>query len=518
MRRSVPAGPALAIVLAAVALATPAARAQDVEPVRVDARSDLAVSTTHAAIVEFEFALFNVNARTSFYVTVEARELDAWRADAIAESVREEAAGGFFLGPREATNVTVTLTPIARPPDRASGALLFVLVNTDTSQRVVIEKAVDVAVKDAALVIGLIENPFPPPLDNAYGVFALDLAFWAVVGVAAFLAGDSVVRYVTRFATADVTRVILQKLRWPLFTFVLLLGLKQSIDVLPRNALTVFTGRFLAVIAVGVVGLYVLYRALDAGLFYYSSHIAPKTASRVDDVLVPALRKIVVVVLFVGAIGYTLGVFGLDPTVLFGAAGIAGLVIAFAAQDTLSNFFSGIFLLLDRPFAEGEDIQWGTGETARVERVGLRSTRLYHYRSHEIIVMPNNQLASNRIVNLSAPDARYRLNIEVGVAYDTDLGKVKRLVDRVLAETPGVDLQDAPQLLLTEFGDSALVLSVRVFVKDYRDRVPLASEIRERLLDAFRREGIDIPFPQRVLHVVSDEPRSPVAGAAAAPV
>lgn len=485
-----------ASVLAIVCVAVPLVSAQSTaqQPVLLKALSDESVATPLGQDVVLEYSLLNLNARTAFFVSVTGLGLDGWSVSASPDE--------FFLEPRATANVTVTLASTGeRPTEETRGHVVFNLVNSDTGAVIAVERDVAIRVTDSALVLGFFENPLPPPLDNNYGVFVLNIGFWAVVGVASFLAGDTVVRYLTRFARVEVTRVVIQKLRWPVFWFVLALGVKQSVDVLPRDVLSVFAARTVVTLAAGAFGLYAAYRAFDAFLFYYTAEVAPRTRSRVDDLLMPAIRKLTVFALFVVGIGFALSVFGFNPGVIFGAAGIMGLAIAFAAQETISNFLSGVFILLDRPFAEGEDIMLETGEVTRVEKIGLRSTRLYHYKNHELIVLPNNQLATRRIINLTNPDQKYKVNLEFGVSYGTDVAKLREVATRVAKDTPGVFMGDDIIVLFTAFADSSLNFVLRYTVEDYRQRFAVTSDMRERLLDALRAEGIEIPFPQRVLHV-----------------
>jgi small-conductance mechanosensitive channel len=308
---------------------------------------------------------------------------------------------------------------------------------------------------------------------------------------------------VTARASNQVTREIITKLRKPIFYFVLLLGLGRSFAHLPRNVVTDFLARTLLAIGIGIFGLYVLYRVLDAALLYYQKELSPRTDTNVDDVLVPVLRKVGIVVLYVVGIILTLKALGWDPTLVFAGAGIAGLVIAFAAQDTMSNLFSGVFILLDQPFREGDLIQLDTGEIVRVESIGLRTTRLYHGRNHESIVLPNNQLATKRVINLAGPDHRYWLNVEVGASYDADPARVQEILLGVARAHPKVLRGDdwEPVAFFQRFGESSLDFLLRAAVEDYRDRVPVASELRQAIKKAFGEAGIEIPFPQRTLHI-----------------
>lgn len=497
--------PAPLLLLAAALLAgLPGALAQTAgesgeSPVLVELLGEPGASTRVGGTAVYSFTLFNLHSSSAFFVTATADGLEPWTLDAQPNK--------FFLAPRITTTVNVTLSADERPPERTSGRIVFHLVNSDTGVVHRVAQEATVTVADAALVVGLFENPLPPPLDGGYGVFLLNLAFWAAFGVASFLAGDSIVRYATRRSKVETTRTIIAKLRWPVFTFVLLLGVKQSVDVLPDNAVALFLARFVAVVAYGAGGAYVAFRLIDAALYYYRAEVAPRTTTRVDDVLVPFLRKLSMLVIVAVAIGYTLSVFGINPGVIFAGAGLAGLVIAFAAQDTLSNFFSGIFLILDRPFLEGDIIQLESGETVRVETIGLRSTSLYHMRHHQVIVLPNNQLASRRIINLSFPDPSYRIAVEFTVPYRSDTDLVQAIVQRACLETEGVVKDKVPQILFWDFADSGIRFQARIFIVDVAERRRIASEIRESIHRAFVKEGLELALPQRIVTV--REPSAP---------
>ena len=486
----------LAVALLGVLLAAPMlAAAQDNAPVLVRRVDEGTPEADEGLPATANFTLFNLNPEDQFYVTVSIEGPPRWSESASPSSL--------LLDPRNETLVTLTFTPQGQPHADAVFAVTFSLVHSRTGAVSKVTEEVVVHSVAPPRVLDLFANPLPPPLDNAYGTFLLDMAFWALIGVAAIFAGDAVVRAVTARASNQVTREIIQKLRKPIFYFVLLLGLGRSFAHLPRNVVTDFVARTLLAIAIGIFGLYVLYRVLDAALLYYQREVAPRTDTDVDDVIVPVLRKVGIVILYVVGIVITLKALGWDPTLVFAGAGIAGLVIAFAAQDTISNLFSGVFILLDQPFREGDLIQLDTGEVVRVESIGLRTTRLYHGRNHESIVLPNNQLATKRVINLAGPDYRYWVTVEVGASYASDVQKVKDVLMRVAKSHPKV-LQGGdwePLVLFSRFGESSLDFALRAAVDDYRDRVIVGSELRQAVKKAFDEAGIEIPFPQRTLWV-----------------
>lgn len=483
------------VALLALVLLLPGALAQDTAPVLVERTDEGPLVADLEREASAVFRLFNLNPDDDFYVSVAVDDPPGWTS--AVEPNR------FFLLPRNATDVSVSFRPTEVPRDDVSVLVTFSLVHGRTGTVTEIEEEVRVLSGEPPRVLDVLPNPLPPPLDNVYGTFLLEMAFWALVGLVSIFAGDAVVRAITARASKNVTSEILTKLRKPIFYFVLSLGLSRSFALLPSNPVTEFIAKTLIAIGVGIFGLYVLYRILDSALYYYQKAISPRTQTNVDDVVVPVVRKVGLVVIYVVGIIMTLRTLGWDPTIVFAGAGIAGLVIAFAAQDTFSNLFSGIFLLLDQPFKEGDDIQLETGEITRVMNIGLRTTRLYHGRNNETITVPNNQLATRRIVNLAGPDPKYWVSIDVGASYDSDPKHVMAVLERTLRSHPKV-LQETdwhPLILFTRFGESSLDFVARGAVADYRDRVIVASELRQMIKEAFDAEGIEIPFPQRTLWV-----------------
>lgn len=487
-------GPFFLVALALVLV--PAALAQaETEPVLVERIDEGTLAADVGQSASATFRLFNLNSEDDFFVSVVVEEPEGWSANVTPNR--------FFIEPRNSTLVTVAFAHVEHVEPAAQATVRFNVVHGRTGEVSRVEHVVDVASVAAPRVLGAIPNPLPAPLDNAYGTFLLDLAAWIALAVAAILLSDALIRVLTLRAASMVTREMAVKLRRPVFLFVLLYGFGQSLTVLPKNAALDYLSRVFVAIAIGAFGLFVVYKGLEAALFYYQQEISPRTRTKIDDVVVPVIRKVGIVVLYVVGIVYALRLLGWDPTIIFAGAGIAGLVIAFAAQDTFSNLFSGLFLMLDRPFQEGDIILLETGEVARVENIGLRTTRLYQFEYHHVITVPNNQLATRRIVNYSAPDLHFRTDIPVGVAYGSDTKHVERVLLDVARAHPDVvkDEPWAPVVRFRDFAESSMNFVLRVTVSDPRDRNRIPSNLRHAIKEAFDREGIEIPFPQRVVHV-----------------
>lgn len=363
-----------------------------------------------------------------------------------------------------------------------------------------------------ALVLGMFENPLGPPLDNAYGVFLLDLVFWAVIAGAVILLQDPIVAWLTRKGEKHVSARIVRDLRKPMFTALVFYGVTQAWQALPPAWYVELGHRVLAAVTI-LVTMYVVYKVFRAVLTYYVENISAKTESTLDDILVPVLEKVGAVVIVVAGILYFIGTLGINLGAFIAGGVVVSMVLAFAAQDTLSNFFAGLFLMLDRPFGRGDDIMLVTGgpltgEIFRVDQVGLRSTRLYHYKNHQLVVMPNNDLAKNPVVNLMYPDARYRVHVPLTVNYGVNVDQCQAILEQCAREHPMVDSSEGhePFAALENFADSGLQFTLLFFVRDLKRRGRVASDVREAILKQFAAVGITIPYPQREVRIIGMPP------------
>ena len=193
--------------------------------------------------------------------------------------------------------------------------------------------------------------------------------------------------------------------------------------------------------------------------------------------------------------------FGLPVTAVFASAGIAGVAVALAARETLANFFGGITILMDRPFRAGDYIVLDSGERGEVKAVGMRSTRLLT-RDDILITIPNSVITNVKIVNQSAPYPHFRVRIKVGIAYGSDLEQVERILVSTAKANPLVMPSPSPRARLRSFGDSAINFELLVWAKQPHERGKLTHEISKQIYNRCNAEGVSMPFPQRVVHLV----------------
>ena len=240
----------------------------------------------------------------------------------------------------------------------------------------------------------------------------------------------------------------------------------------------------------------------------YSNYLVPLmadwiTVGKSDTQYGPLLDILGSILIIVFGITNFLSTFNVEFGVLVAGVGVVGLVIALAAQDTLSNFFSGILLLLDQGFKTGDMIYFND-TYCLIREIGLRSTKIYDIINHVIIIIPNNSLANQNILNLTKPDRYYRLRIEVGVSYDSNPDDVEAALLEVAKKNSNIEQDDPtrkPLVRFQNFGDSTLNFALVAWIKNVIKIRQINSDLHHQVFEKLREKNIVIAFPQRDVHL-----------------
>ncbi len=182
---------------------------------------------------------------------------------------------------------------------------------------------------------------------------------------------------------------------------------------------------------------------------------------------------------------------------LVATSAVLSLVLGLALQDTLGNLFAGLSIQMERPFQVGDFIKVGE-HVGRVMQTTWRATRLETLRK-ENVTFPNSQISKNEVVNYSRAAAPVGIDLYIGLSYDAPPNQIRRVVFEVLSEIPLVLREPAAKCRLWKFDDSSVRYQIRYYVADFGDADNVMDEVWSRLWYRFRREGIEIPFPQNVL-------------------
>jgi potassium efflux system protein len=252
-------------------------------------------------------------------------------------------------------------------------------------------------------------------------------------------------------------------------------------------------------IMVGVAlfsGLIFLTHLLQRGL---ERHLLPNLSS--DKGVRDALKTGVGYVGFVIASLVGISALGLDLSNLALIAGALSVGLGFGLQNVVNNFVSGLILLVERPIKAGDWVVIG-GQEGKVKKVNVRSTEVETFQRASVII-PNADLISSPVVNWTHKNMLGRVEVSIGVAYGTDPRKVEKILLDCAKAHPNVIATPEPFVLFMDFGDSALVFELRAFLSDVERRIMTASDLRYAINEAFQAAGIEIPFPQRVLHMAT---------------
>lgn len=175
--------------------------------------------------------------------------------------------------------------------------------------------------------------------------------------------------------------------------------------------------------------------------------------------------------------------------------------LAFGLQEIFANFISGLIILAERPIRIGDTVTVGS-VSGRVTRIRMRATTITDWELKELVI-PNKSFITGDVINWTLSDPSLRATIVVGVAYGTDTRRAEAVLLRCASEQPGVLREPPAYVYFNQFGDSALNLELRVFLPHVDHLVPVKHGLHTRIAEAFRREGLEIAFPQRDLHIRS---------------
>jgi small-conductance mechanosensitive channel len=257
-----------------------------------------------------------------------------------------------------------------------------------------------------------------------------------------------------------------------------------------------------------LVWMVALIRVLSTGIRHAGStgrisYIQPRTVPLFDTT-----QKVFVTG---AAIYFVFLTWNIDVTGWVASAGIVGIAVGFAAKDSLANLFSGVFILVDAPYKIGDMILLDSGERGRVTDVGIRSTRILTRDDVEVTI-PNSAIGAAKISNESGgPHRKRRVDVRVGVAYSSDIELVRGILAEIAEELDIVCAQPEARVRFRAMGDSSLIFSLLFWIDDPELRGQAVDRVNTRIMERFRESGVEIPFPQRVVHLPAEKTPEPRA-------
>ncbi|MBN1277397.1 MAG: mechanosensitive ion channel [Deltaproteobacteria bacterium] len=214
-----------------------------------------------------------------------------------------------------------------------------------------------------------------------------------------------------------------------------------------------------------------------------------------------SIVNIVIYSFWIFAVFIGINLLGINLSSLTFIGGALGIGIGFGLQNIVNNFISGIILLFDTSIQVGDMVQLGT-DRGTVTRINIRTTIVQTFDNASMII-PNSEMLSNMVTNWSFKDPKVRLQVNVGVAYGSDVRLVRKTLEGILEDIPEILNEPAPRVDFTDFGDSALIFTIRFWIPSPDFWLSIPTELRFRIDEEFRKNNIEIAFPQRDIHIRS---------------
>ncbi len=221
--------------------------------------------------------------------------------------------------------------------------------------------------------------------------------------------------------------------------------------------------------------------------------------SRIDVVKKYSYYSLLKYLVYVFAIVLGFRVVGFNLTLLLTGAAALLVGIGLGLQNIFSDFMSGILILVESRI-KIDDVLDVNGLVCRVQEINLRTTTVLT-RDDKYIILPNTHLTKNQIINWTMNSIASRFEVTVGVSYNSDIIEVKKILKEIIDGQNGALKNPTPFIRFTDFADSALMFSIYFWAEDVYGVENIKSDIRTQIFEAFKKHNIEIPFPQRVMHV-----------------
>ena len=312
-----------------------------------------------------------------------------------------------------------------------------------------------------------------------------------------------IIKSLTKKTKTDLDDIIMKKSATPLTLIIFLFAIKIPLAELPLpESVETNLAKIIFSFAVLVV-IYMIYVLFDIIIINAWEQFSKKTKTKIDESLTSLIHTALKIILIVIAFLYILDLWGVEIGPLLAGLGIAGLAVALALQPTLSNIFSGVSMILDKTLKVG-DLVYLEGDTkGKVMKVGLRSTKIKTF-DNELVIIPNATLADSKIQNVALPEPQSRAVVPFGVAYGSNINKVKSLILKEIKSLTHIEKDPEPSIKFLEMADSSLNFKAYFYVDSFENRFASIDEANTKIYNALTKAGIEIPFPQRDVHMKKD--------------
>ena len=351
-------------------------------------------------------------------------------------------------------------------------------------------------------IMGVWENVLPAPFDGNWGAFGLSLAIWVMIGLIFMKVVGPTVHRLTRKTESKWDDVAIEVVRLPLAVLIIAYGAISSLEILVLPPSLVADLELTYMIVLTIIASILAYRTLVKIVTCYGREKCDDGKDDAKDILLDTVSLVGKVVIPVIAVFVLAGLLGVNLGNMILGIGFLGLVVGYATQNTLSNMFSGLQLLFDRPFKTGDRVPLNDGHTSQVMEIGLLTTKFLDMDTYEKVVIPNSLIESRVIVNMNAPDVSWKSNVKVKVPSSSDPKVVEELMMEASRRTPQIlQGKQAPVVRVSAIKDGRMLLTIFIWIDDVANRHIARTEYRRNLVKVFKENGVEFAVPRNIVWV-----------------
>ena len=302
----------------------------------------------------------------------------------------------------------------------------------------------------------------------------------------------------TRF---EFDNFLIEHLHKPVYVTLHLVGLALALELLHLELGEGFDQiLFSILLTIGyLVWTLFLLRAARSLLSSFANN--PRHMTALNPQTLPLFQNIAIIAIIVLAVYIIFTAWNVDMTAWLASAGIIGIAVGFAAKDTLANLFSGVFIMADAPYKIGDYVVLDTGERGEITHIGIRSTRLMTRDDVEVTV-PNSVMGNTKIINESGgPHEKYRIRVAVGVAYGSDIDKVREVLMDIALNDEHVCADPEPRVRFRQFGNSGLHFELLCWIEQPMLRGRVLDALNCKVYKRFIEEKIEIPYSKHDVYI-----------------
>jgi len=463
--------------------------------------------------VEYNWLLTNPNDDVNYSVSISIEGSEGWNL--------ELSDNDFVLkGEEHGSNETV-ITLAVDTSDKSHGdkgefTLVFTLVSRDDDENKYIpERACSVTVESAITPTGIDVFGFhfdlSGKMDRPLVRFGISVAIYIVLGILLYFILIPTIRRCTKRTKTSIDDDIIEIIRRPFLVIIFSYAVMSSLSHLELPDRFIYCIMMAYQIVLIFMIAWTISRVIKVLLGVFGGLYAKrKKKEELHRTITPVFQKTLSFIVYFIAFMVAFDHLGIYITPFLASVGVIGLVIAFAAQETLSNLFSGIMILADRPYKVGDILQFDEGYY-EVQRIGFRSTTLRNIFRNYVVNYPNRVIEKNKIINEFEPDRRYFLFRFMTLHFDTDIFKALDIIRLAAYDHPSVIKNDKrhsdPSARIKEFTDLGVRVYLWCYIYDWWDQWLANDEILQEILRRFKKEGIKLAYPSRILQF---DPKAPL--------